>query len=181
MFTRVVVLASTALAALPLLGCASVPRQVPCEPPTRMAMTLGKLQGILEAHADTLEGHPGQWTFSLHQVTMALLTSVEHDRMRIVAPIVEEGSLSGQQRRRMLEANFYTALDGRYATSQGVVYATFIHPLGALTADEVRSAISQVAQLVKTFGTTYSSGSLRFSEPGLPPTQEPGEKSGSSI
>ena len=99
---------------------------------------------------------------------MALLTSVEHNRMRIVSPVVKESRLTREQRRRILEANFHTALDARYATSQGTVYATFIHPLSQLTAAELRSAISQVANLVKTFGTTYSSGALEFSAPGLP-------------
>lgn len=63
---------------------------------------------------------------------------------------------------RVLEANFHSALDARYATSDGVLYAAFIHPLSPLTEAEVRSAVAQVASLVRSFGTTYSSGELVY-------------------
>lgn len=63
---------------------------------------------------------------------------------------------------RVLEANFHSALDARYATSDGVLYAAFIHPLSPLTEAEVRSAVAQVASLVRSFGTTYSSGELAY-------------------
>lgn len=86
---------------------------------------------------------------------MALLTSVPHDRMRIVAPIGPEAKLTDQQRKRMLDANFHSALDVRYATSKGLVYAAYIHPLSTLRREEVQSALRQVAELVKTFGSTY--------------------------
>ncbi len=32
----------------------------------------------------------------------------------------------------MMIANFHTALDARYAISDGVIYAAFIHPLSSL-------------------------------------------------
>jgi hypothetical protein len=109
---------------------------------------------------------------------MALLTSVPHDRMRIVAPIGPEAQLTDQQRKRILEANFHSALDVRYATSNGLVYAAYIHPLSPLRREEIQSALRQVAEPVKTFGTTYSSGELSFGQPRqpdhLPPrTQQP--------
>ena len=109
---------------------------------------------------------------------MALLTSVPHDRIRIVAPIGPEAQLTDQQRKRILEANFHSALDVRYATSNGLVYAAYIHPLSPLRREEIQSALRQVAEPVKTFGTTYSSGELSFGQPRqpdhLPPrTQQP--------
>lgn len=54
----------------------------------------------------------------------------------------------------MLEANFHSALDVRYATSNGLVYAAYIHPLSLLRREEIHSALRHVAKLVKTFGTT---------------------------
>ena len=61
-----------------------------------------------------------------------------------------------------MAANFHTALDGRYATSEGVLYAAFIHPLSPLTEEELASALRQVAALARNFGTTYSSDALLY-------------------
>lgn len=98
-------------------------------------------------------------------VRMACVWDVTHDRMRILAPVIEDSLLDEGQQRVLLDANFHSALDARYATSGGVLYAVFIHPLSPLRAEEVQSAVRQVASLVKTFGTTYSSGELIFGPP----------------
>ena len=132
------------------------------------ATTLGTLQGILEETVENLKGESGQWRFTYADVEMALLTNVTHDRMRIVAPIGPEAQLTEPQRKRMLEANFHSALDVRYATSNGLVYAAYIHPLSPLHREEIQSALRQVAELVKTFGTTYSRGELSFDSPSPP-------------
>ena len=135
-------------------------------------MTLGTLQGILKETVENLKGESGQWRFTYAGVEMALLTSLPHDRMRIVAPIGPEVQLTDQQRKRMLEANFHSALDVRYATSNGRVYAAYIHPLSPLHREEIQSALRQVAELVKTFGMTYSSGELSFGSPSPPPKSD---------
>jgi hypothetical protein len=93
------------------------------------------------------------------------------DRMRIIAPIAEIEEVTDEVRDACLEANFHTALDARYATSDGVLYAAFIHPLASLDAELAESALHQVASLVETFGTTFSSGSLVF---GVPPRGQGG-------
>jgi len=153
-----------------LPGCYTKAQESP-HPIAPLPMTLDRLEAILKNQVHSLQGPSGQWRFSLDGISMAMLTSVEHDRMRIIAPILEETRLTETQRKRVLEANFHTTLDARYATSDGVVYAAFIHPLSPLSPKELRSALRQVAQLVKTFGSTYSSGGLRFSNP-RPPSSE---------
>lgn len=165
--TRPVMIGLLVLAGVSLLGTGPVhPQERPSqEAPT---MTLGTLQGILKETVENLKGESGQWRFIYADVEMALLTSVPHDRMRIVAPIRPEAELTDQHRKRMLEANFHSALDARYATSNGLVYAAYIHPLSPLRREEVQSALRQVAELVKTFGTTYSSGKLSFGSPSPP-------------
>jgi hypothetical protein len=92
--------------------------------------------------------------FTYTDVEMARLTSVPHDHMRVVAPIGPEGQRTDQHRKRMLDGNFHSALEVRYATSNGLVYAAYIHPLSPLRCEEVQSALQQVAELVKTFGIT---------------------------
>lgn len=54
-----------------------------------------------------------------------------------------------------------------------MVYAAYIHPLSPLRPEEVQSAVRQVAELVKIFGATYSSGELLFGALGQPGPQPP--------
>lgn len=152
-----------------LLGAGPMeqPKAVPPRPDT---MTIQILQGLLKEVVQDLKGESGQWRFTYAKVDMAILTSLAHDRMRIIAPVGPEADVTDQQRQRMLAANFHSALDARYATSNGMVYAAYLHPLSPLQRDEVLSALHQVAQLVKTFGTTYSSSDLSFGAP-RPPNQ----------
>jgi hypothetical protein len=125
-------------------------------------VTLDELKAVLEAEAQEMEGGDGAWEFSLDGVRIACLTDTHFDRMRLIAPIVRVEDLEDGQRDAMLDANFHTALDARYAFSDGIVYSAFIHPLSPLTEDELSAALGQVASLVHTFGAEYSSGMLMF-------------------
>jgi hypothetical protein len=159
------------LAGTTLLGAGPV-EQPKAVPPRLDTMTIQILQGLLKEVAQDLKGESGQWRFTYGGIDMAILTSVAHDRMRIIAPVGPEADVTDQQRQRMLAANFHSALDARYATSNGMVYAAYLHPLSPLQRNEVLSALHQVAQLVKTFGTTYSSSDLSFGAPSPPPRSD---------
>lgn len=117
---------------------------------------------MLEAETEELHGGDSAWEFSYDGVRIACLTDTHFDRMRLIAPIVGVEDLEDGQRDAMLDANFHTALDARYAFSDGIVYSAFIHPLSPLSHEELRAALSQVAALVHTFGSSYSSGMLMF-------------------
>lgn len=147
-----------------MLGGRVSPLQA-AEKTSRHTMTLKQLEAIVVEEARELRGGNGQWQFVLDEIPMALLTDIEHDPTRIIAPIIQENKVTSKERKKMLEANFHTALDTRYATTHGIVYAAYIHPLSPLHEDQIRSALHQVAQLAKTFGTTYSSGALVFLGP----------------
>ncbi len=125
-------------------------------------VNLGELEALIDGEGEDVHGGEGSWEFSHEGVRMACLTDLHFDRMRVIAPIVRVDDLEDDQRDAMLEANFHTALDARYAFSGGVVYSAFIHPLSALSEGELRAAISQVAELVRSFGSSYSSGVLMF-------------------
>lgn len=159
------------LAGATLVGAGAV-EQPKAVPPRSQPMTIQMLQGLLKDVVQDLKGESGQWRFTYGEVDMAILTSVAHDRMRIIAPVGPEADVTDQQRQRMLAANFHSALDARYATSNGMIYAAYLHPLSPLQRDEVFSALHQVAQLVKTFGTTYSSSGLSFGSPSPPPRSD---------
>jgi len=140
-------------------------------------MTLEHLEDILSGAVESgavenLEGANGQWGFQYDGVPMVLITSQEYDRMRLIAPIIKLEDLTDEQRQNMLIANFHTALDARYAIGtlggEPAVVAAFLHPLSSLEDDHFRSALSQVGESAKTFGTTYSSGGILLRPNGRP-------------
>lgn len=139
-----------------------IPKAIQSESPKTESTTLKQLETILRDEASDVQVAPGQISFKYDGRTMLILTSAQHDRMRILAPIKKAEEITTEQRDNMLLANFHTALDGRYAVSNGIVFATFLHPLSSLQDRDFRSALSQVNQLVQNFGTTYSSGALGF-------------------
>ncbi len=129
---------------------------------TSAVMTQDRLQDlILQAGSDVIiSGNLVRFTYE--DANLLCISDVSADRMRIISPIVELSEIGVDQLLLALTANFHTVLDARYAISDGVVYALFIHPLGPLSEGEVLSAIRQVARARNTFGTEYSSGELIF-------------------
>jgi hypothetical protein len=130
-------------------------------------MTQARLEEIISAMATETDGEPGWLNFLFDRVPMVCVTDVNADRMRITAPIARIDGLDGKQLIIAMEANFHSVLDARYATSNGLLHAVYIHPLSSLTEDQVRSAIVQVAIARQTFGSTYTSGLFKFR--GTPP------------
>ena len=63
---------------------------------------------------------------------------------------------------RLMQANFDTALDARYAVANGRLWGTFIHPLSPLEREQFISALIQTVNLARTYGTLYSGGAQTF-------------------
>lgn len=101
-------------------------------------------------------------TFTIDETTVTLVFDVNADRMRLFSQIRPGDGLSGPQLRRLMQANFDTALDARYAVAQGQLWATFMHRMTTLTQEDFVSALAQTVTLVKTYGTTFSSGAMSF-------------------
>jgi len=129
---------------------------------TSQNMTNDILKEIYTSVSDSITGANGQWQFFVKQVPMASFTDVNHNRMRILSPITDATLLSDELLKAALVANFHTALDVKYAVSDGVLWAVFIHPLKELSKRQVEDAISQVYHANINFGTTFSSTSLTF-------------------
>jgi hypothetical protein len=121
-----------------------------------------ELAELLERIVEDFRRSPTHWQFAHHDIPMACLIDPSFDRMRFIAPITELTNLDDGTKDAVLEANFHTALDARYASSNGLLFAAFIHPLSSLDDALARSALDQVASLVHTFGTTFTSGTLEF-------------------
>lgn len=101
-------------------------------------------------------------TFEIEDTTVTLVFDVRADRMRLISQIRPSDGLSGSQLRRLMQANFDTALDARYAVAQGQLWSTFMHRMTTLETEDFVSALAQTVTLVKTYGTTYSSGAMSF-------------------
>lgn len=126
------------------------------------SMDNDKLNSIIYTLSDTIQGENGNWQFIIDDLAFICLTDQLHNRMRIISPIAEMVEVTDEELLRCMEANFHSALDARYAISDGVLWAAFIHPLRELTKEQAISAISQVYSTAQTFGTYYSSGALSF-------------------
>lgn len=153
----------TCIMVLPTLGLAKPSERVKSNT-MRQTMDFERMEKIFREVADEHEvkAQPGYWEFLFRGVPIVCISDKTHNRMRLVSPIMKEAELTDAQKDNLLRANFHTALDARYAAGNGVLWSAFIHPLGSLTNDDLKSAIRQVATLVATFGTSYSSGELLF-------------------
>ncbi len=127
-------------------------------------MTQEKLEIIVKHDINTeiLEEQKGYLLFNYLGRKTALLSDVAHDRMRIITPITKYSTLAPAIKDNLMQANFHSALDARYAVSEDTLYAAFIHPLSSLPQNEFENALRQVFNLAASFGKTYSSGQLEF-------------------
>ena len=130
----------------------------------REPMTLDRLDLLIHAVDGEAERsvNGDVWQFSIVDIPVSVVTDESNDRMRIVVPISYVEGIDPELLMRMMQANFDTALDARYAIAQGILWSTFIHPLGPLTDEQFLSGAGQAVNLAATFGTTYSSGGLAF-------------------
>jgi len=77
------------------------------------------------------------------EVAGQIISDEDADRMRIVIGITEQDTLTPELMTRILQANFDSALDARYALAQGYLWATFIHHLSSLSDEDFISGLSQ--------------------------------------
>ena len=127
-------------------------------------MTEENLRSIIKTsvHSKVLEEELGYLLFTYLGRKMILLCDEKHDRMRILSSITTYSNLAPKIKDSLMNANFHLALDARYAVSEDVLYSAFIHPLSTLSQEDFKSALKQVYNLAMSFGKTYSSGQLEF-------------------
>lgn len=133
-------------------------------------MNLIKLGKILNEVSDSIQSNTSQWNFKIKEVFFICIADSTHNRMRIISPISDSDALDEKLKESALIANFHTALDVKYAISDNVLWAVFIHPLKELTQQQVIDAISQTYYANINFGSTFSSTSLIF--PGRKPEKK---------
>lgn len=125
-------------------------------------MNQSLMEKTIKNMAPESEGEKGFVKFNFSKTQMYLISDIKHNRMRIIAPIIEYKKLSLKHLDAILESNFHKSLDARYAVSKGILYSAFIHPLAELNEAQIKSAVKQVANLALSFGKEYSSGTLTY-------------------
>ena len=132
---------------------------VPWTEPPMTYERLGKIIFALDPEA--LPRGPG-FKLTVSDVPVLVITDVRADRMRAMVPIRNAGELTAEDMRRMMQANFDSALDARYAIANETLWAAFIHPLSSLEKDQLISGLAQTVNIAKTYGTLYSGGAQQF-------------------
>jgi hypothetical protein len=124
----------------------------------RLDQLIRQIEGI----EGDIEGQAGAWRFAFEGFQVYILTDETADRMRIMVPIIEIKDLDQAALLRLMQANFDSALDARYAITQEVLWSAFLHPLATLAEEEFSAGFVQTVTLAATYGTSYSSGALKF-------------------
>lgn len=128
------------------------------EPP----MTIERLSQIILALDPDARSNVSQIFLTIEDVPLVLVADIASDRMRVMAPIRSADGLDEEDLRRMMQANFDTALDARYAIAQDRLWAVFIHPFQSLEKDQLISGIGQTVNLALTYGNLYTGGALAY-------------------
>jgi hypothetical protein len=122
-----------------------------------------RLEQLIKRIDAKATGSAGNWTLKYEGYEARILTDEKADRMRIIVAVERADKLDKTQLYRLMQANFDTALDTRYSIAKGIIWSAFIHPLSSLTDNEFLSGMAQVINLTSSYGSSYSSGALRFS------------------
>ncbi len=125
-------------------------------------MTNAKLLELIKRIDPNPTGRVGNWQVKFEGHAVQIITDEKANRMRMVTGIAKAESLDKVKLYRIMQANFESALDARYAIAQKIVWSTYIHPLSALTEKEFYSGLGQTLSLARTYGTTFSSGVFVF-------------------
>jgi hypothetical protein len=133
------------------------------DPPVVSApMTLARMAAVIARLDPQAEQAGGAFRFTVEDVPILIITDARADRMRAMVPIRSVEGLDEADLMRMMQANFDSALDARYAVAEGRVWATYIHPLSPLEDAQLISGIGQTVNAALTYGTLFSSGGVQF-------------------
>ena len=125
-------------------------------------MTLSRLGNIILAIDSEAQFRGNAVELTIDDILVLIVTDTRADRMRAMVPIRSAEGLEPDELQRLMQANFDSALDARYAVAQGRVWGVFIHPLSPLQKDQLLSGLVQTVNLAKTYGTAYSGGATVF-------------------
>ena len=121
----------------------------------------------LRAEVEAIDRPPNRiWLFQTGRFPAFIQTQAEANRMRVVVTIAQNPVLDEAEYIRLMEANFHSALDARYALSDGDLVSLYLHPLAELSKTQFVLGLFQTVSLAYTCGSEYSSGLMSFGASG---------------
>ncbi len=125
-------------------------------------MTLDRMGAILTALDPETARQGGLVRLTIEGFSQMVVTDVPSDRMRAMLSVSAAETVDPEEMSRLMQANFDSALDARYALANGRLWSVFIHPFAALEKNRLISGIAQTVNVAKTYGTLYSGGALQL-------------------
>ncbi|MEO9864014.1 MAG: hypothetical protein ABJO29_10240 [Yoonia sp.] len=125
-------------------------------------MTMERLAEIVLVLDEDANVTPNGLEFVIDDVPVLIVADVRANRMRAMVPISSVEGMTSEEMERVLQANFDSALDARYAIAMGRLWGVFIHPLRELERDQLISGIAQTVNVAQTYGSLYTSGAAQF-------------------
>jgi hypothetical protein len=148
--------------AIPLMVALTLPLVAQEASTVEPPMTLNRLTEIITALDPEVENRGTAFRLTISDIPVIIVTDPRADRMRAMIPIRNAEGMTDQEVLRVMQANFDTALDARYAIAQGQLWAVFIHPLSPLEKDQLISGLGQAVNLARTYGTLFTGGAMQF-------------------
>lgn len=128
------------------------------EPP----MTVERMGKIILSLDEGAQSNGAIFQMTIQDVPVLIVTDANADRMRAMVPIRSAERMTPKEVLRVMQANFDTALDARYAIARGKLWGVYIHPLSQLKKEQFISGLGQAVNIAKTYGTLFTGGSLNF-------------------
>lgn len=125
-------------------------------------MTIARLATIIEALDPEAQQRGPTIEFTIQDIPVIVIADPVADRMRAMVPIRSAADLEQAELMRLMQANFDSALDARYAVAQGRLWGVFIHPLSPLEREQLISGLAQTVNVALTYGQSYSGGASLF-------------------
>ncbi|MFH1300301.1 MAG: hypothetical protein ABIK07_04505, partial [Planctomycetota bacterium] len=128
----------------------------------KMALNAQSISQLIDEVSTLLETGEGCWKIEYGKRVLFLIVDEEHDRVRIMTPIIKEDDLEEDDLWDVMEANFDRSLDARYAIGDGVLWSLFLHPLTDLSRNLFLGGMDQVVTLANNFGGSFCSSDIIF-------------------
>ena len=125
-------------------------------------MTIPRMAEIVLAMDPDAQFSGNAFDLVIDDIPVLIVFDVGANRMRAMVPIRASDGMTADEMQRVMQANFDSALDARYAVANGRLWGIFIHPFRELERDQLISGLAQTVNAAKTYGTLFTSGAGQF-------------------
>ena len=125
-------------------------------------MTLDRMGQIVQALDPQASVSQSAFSLTIDDIPVLIVTDVRANRIRAMVPIRSADTMTADELQRVMQANFDSALDARYAIAQGRLWGVYLHPFKELERDQLISGIAQTVNVAKTYCALYTSGAGQF-------------------